>query len=354
VTAFASQSYKQLTENSGDISVRLLTQISAQLNNPNAPAAVLPELDKFNPSSSSIRVNVFFFLSLIASLSSALLGILCKQWLREYQREVGVSQREAFELRQLRYQSWETWGVPKILSSIPLLLELALLLFFAGVVDLLWSLNHVVALFVAAAAGLGISVLGLTTVLPSFYVLFCIALQPTKIDLVSPSAYKSTQSWICLQTIQPMLAIYRSLFPGSIFADIPLQSSPDWSAMELNILRLSYYSGKPELVSEFPIYLKRGMKWVGTVLGDNIPLGKHVFHCIQSCTSGRFRRLVVREPMNEPKLALTHEELYSYLKPFRADDEMFCFQLELLLRAIDDGFAQRHVPHSALEDLMLW
>ncbi|ESK87611.1 hypothetical protein Moror_1946 [Moniliophthora roreri MCA 2997] len=80
ITAFAIESYQWLDE---DPAVTLLTQlISIQANGTQATSI---EPTHFKPDASSICINIFWFLSLILSLASALFGLLCKQWVQEHQ-----------------------------------------------------------------------------------------------------------------------------------------------------------------------------------------------------------------------------------------------------------------------------
>ncbi|ESK84095.1 hypothetical protein Moror_11437 [Moniliophthora roreri MCA 2997] len=142
VTAFVIESYQWLVEDPADTTVTLLTHlISVQVNGSQATPF---EPTQFKADASSIRINVFWFLSLILSLTSALFGLLCKQWVREHQRDTTTrTPGEALALRQLRRDSFEKWGVSSFLSALPILLEVALLFFFVGVLDLLWNRHHV-------------------------------------------------------------------------------------------------------------------------------------------------------------------------------------------------------------------
>jgi len=151
LTAFTIESYKWLNEDSATATVRLLAQLSQHLGTTN-----VTDSPSFVVTPDVIRINSFWFLSLIVTLSAALIGILCKQWIREYRRGSTTSSTTAFELRQLRHQSWEAWHVPDIISSTSVLLQLALLLFFAGVIDLLWSRVRatIVASVITVAVGL--------------------------------------------------------------------------------------------------------------------------------------------------------------------------------------------------------
>ncbi|EEB99992.1 hypothetical protein MPER_00173, partial [Moniliophthora perniciosa FA553] len=78
VTAFAIESYQWLDEDPADTTVALLTQLLLVQVNGSQPVSFEPT--PFKPDASSIRINIFWFLSLIFSLTSALFGLLCKQW----------------------------------------------------------------------------------------------------------------------------------------------------------------------------------------------------------------------------------------------------------------------------------
>ncbi|KAK0460669.1 uncharacterized protein EV420DRAFT_222678 [Desarmillaria tabescens] len=113
VTAFTVESYQWLQPNSSDISAQLLLQISRQLSDPSTTVQV-DGVDDFSPSHASRRINVFWFLSLTLSLMTVVIGILCKQWLGEYQKDPSLPYRETLAMRQLRYESFEAWRVRDI------------------------------------------------------------------------------------------------------------------------------------------------------------------------------------------------------------------------------------------------
>ncbi|KAJ4487113.1 hypothetical protein C8J55DRAFT_423779, partial [Lentinula edodes] len=116
VTAFIIESYKWLQPNNLDFNLQLLQHIAVQLNT-QIPTSSQQDFS----AASAVRINAVWFLSLIFSLSTVLLGILCKQWLREHRRDTPVSSsKEALELRQLRFESLEKWGIPALLASLPL------------------------------------------------------------------------------------------------------------------------------------------------------------------------------------------------------------------------------------------
>ena len=121
-----------------------------------------------------------------------LVGILCLQWLREFQHNTTLPHKDAVALRQMRYEGLMKWHVPGILSILPLLLQLSLVLFFVGLLDLLWSLNTPVAACVSAVVGMVMLFLIATTALPALQ----LALTRDKHLRVPQCPYKSPQSWL--------------------------------------------------------------------------------------------------------------------------------------------------------------
>ncbi|KAF8905398.1 hypothetical protein CPB85DRAFT_1376808 [Mucidula mucida] len=164
VTAFTIESYKRLERDPADTTNALLLHITRQLAGEDKAPMSLP--GEFVPSSSDRRINIFWFLSLIVALMTALLGILCKQWLREYQKDAAMSSKDSLGLRQLRFHSFVFWRVEDLISALPLFLQLTMLLFVLGILDLLWHCDPITAAIITVAAVLGIGAIIGTTILP--------------------------------------------------------------------------------------------------------------------------------------------------------------------------------------------
>ncbi|KAH9045190.1 hypothetical protein EDB85DRAFT_1827004, partial [Lactarius pseudohatsudake] len=126
-------------------SVALLAHISTQLP-PNASQA-LPSTPTYSDSDfklilSDVRVNAFWFMSLVFSISAALLATLVQQWVRDYMH---VFQRysnplKSARLRQYLYEGAEGWYMPLVAESVPGLIHVSLFLFFVGLCDSLFAL----------------------------------------------------------------------------------------------------------------------------------------------------------------------------------------------------------------------
>ncbi|KAF9045234.1 hypothetical protein BJ165DRAFT_1329004, partial [Panaeolus papilionaceus] len=199
VTAFLVQTYGDLQPDSQYYTVVLLSQL-VELHNINGSIgtpAYSPSASTA-PSTSSIRTNLCWFSSLVLSLIVVLVGTVALQWLREFQRYPSSSSfKKTFATRNLRAESFEHWYAPQIIAGLPQILQLAVILFFIGLMDLLLQLNQVVAVPVILLAGLAMVFQAVTTVLPTIQSFWLI----NKSGFSEPPLhcpYKSPQSWAFL------------------------------------------------------------------------------------------------------------------------------------------------------------
>lgn len=122
----------------------------------------------FEAPASAVRINAFWFSSLVCSLISALLGILVKQWLREYLQFGLTSPRDLVRMRQFRFVGLVSWRVPDIVATLPLLLQIALVLFLVGLLDLLWTLHTIIASVTTVIVALSLTLISVTVFVPFF------------------------------------------------------------------------------------------------------------------------------------------------------------------------------------------
>jgi hypothetical protein len=155
LTAFVVPKIQDLKVNSVDQSayyqnqtVQMLDQISQQLastgdqisTNSNLP---LP-YPTFHPSASDRRVNIFWLISLVCSLSAALLATLVQQWVRAYMR---VFQQSSNPLKTARIRQFLFEGansLPTVAEFVPGLIHISLILFFWGFGDLIFQIDKAV------------------------------------------------------------------------------------------------------------------------------------------------------------------------------------------------------------------
>ncbi|KAK7030389.1 hypothetical protein VNI00_014133 [Paramarasmius palmivorus] len=296
VTAFAIESYQWLEEDPAETTVTLLLQISQQLAN--SSSSQVAAIEPFEADPSSVRINCFWVLSLVLSLASSLFGLLCKQWLREHQRDTLTrTQAESLALLQLRRDSLERWGIASILSTLPILLEVSLLLFFAGLLDLLWNLNHTVFAIGMVSVGLSVGMYVITTILPTF------AIPPTKTwgtgnldwDNLSSSyfvcPYKSPQAWafyrFYCKIMQPFIDLpYIQEFLVNRGLWYPLKvPAKDWSTLDLRIVRRTDTNPKEFPATEhisLKVYELRGMQWVASLFRDTPSMFPHIINILKT------------------------------------------------------------------------
>ena len=157
----------------------MLTHISAQLFsqtftppsiNSTTPAFNITS-QSFQPAVSSRWINSLWFLSLILTLTSAVLGILAKQWIREYLRwnSATVQSRENVLVRQIRFEAWDEWRTSALISTVPVLLEVAIILFVCGLTVFVWTMDIVVAIVVTISAALFLLLILILTLLPAIF-----------------------------------------------------------------------------------------------------------------------------------------------------------------------------------------
>ncbi|PBK86589.1 hypothetical protein ARMGADRAFT_1047827 [Armillaria gallica] len=95
----------------------------------------------FVPSTGSIWVNGLWFTSLVLSLTTALIAVLAKQWLHYYTALPSGTPRERSHVRQFRYMGFQKWHVLVIVGLLPVLMHVALAIFFVGLVVFLIPLR---------------------------------------------------------------------------------------------------------------------------------------------------------------------------------------------------------------------
>ncbi|KAI0782802.1 hypothetical protein C8Q75DRAFT_490416 [Abortiporus biennis] len=101
------------------------------------------------------------------STSSASLGMLVKQWLREYLSGDYASSRTRARIHQFRYRGLTTWRVFEIMAFLPTLLQISLILFLVGLIDFLRLVHTGVAAVISVTVGIWLFVYVSTTFLPT-------------------------------------------------------------------------------------------------------------------------------------------------------------------------------------------
>ena len=175
MTAFVIESYQTLQPDPSTQVIGLLTQISSQLTSyalthefANSTAEAISQIAVFKPPPSIVKVNALWFASLICSLVTASLGMLVKQWLREYLSGDYYSPQARLRARQFRHGGLVAWKVYDVAALLPLLLQVALGLFFLGLCIFTHSIHPSVGWTSIPLVLAWLLVLLLTTIAPAF------------------------------------------------------------------------------------------------------------------------------------------------------------------------------------------
>ncbi|KAK0492435.1 hypothetical protein EDD18DRAFT_1357690 [Armillaria luteobubalina] len=142
------------------------------------------------------RINVYWFGSLILALSSASTAMLCKEWLWKYTEvdRISGSSGAASCIQYQRCRGVSVWQVTGIISAISVLLQFAVVLFFVGMLELVWPLEKTVAITSTITIALVLLFLIFTTLAPSIQYCHVILRRSSGAHLPPQCLYKSPQS----------------------------------------------------------------------------------------------------------------------------------------------------------------
>ncbi|KAI0263810.1 hypothetical protein BC834DRAFT_827151, partial [Gloeopeniophorella convolvens] len=175
VATFLGNTYQGLQLNSQDASAFYLSRIYQQSAADNGSQVFVPpsisDPAVFSPSTSIIWVNALWFLSLVVSLTCALLATMLQQWARHY---LSVTHTRYQPHKQARIRSFYAGGVEKFrvswaIDALPALLHLSVFLFYAGLSILLFTINLTIFKVVVSWVALCLSLYVVITILPAVF-----------------------------------------------------------------------------------------------------------------------------------------------------------------------------------------
>jgi hypothetical protein len=126
----------------------------------------------FSPPTYGIWVNSLWFMSLVISMTCAVLANLLQQWARKYIK-VTRTRSTASESKRACYRAFYADGVenfllPWVFEALPAMLHLSVFLFFAGLVVFLWNVNPTISKLVLSWVASCVALYGYITFLPTF------------------------------------------------------------------------------------------------------------------------------------------------------------------------------------------
>lgn len=115
---------------------------------------ILPTWD--GPHEEVVVAANLLYASLATSLLAAFVAMLGKQWVNRYTRNKGGSIAERCGDRQRKLNGLHRWHFHVLMESLPVALQLALLLLGCGLSQYMWTLNQTIACTIIGVTGFGI------------------------------------------------------------------------------------------------------------------------------------------------------------------------------------------------------
>jgi hypothetical protein len=317
VAAFIIESYKRLSSDSGAATVTLLNQISQQLSSlsngtqDSSPPPPLYSDSSFRPAQSAIRINILWFLSLVLSLICALAATLMQQWSRRY-RQLAQAETTLYKRARTRaylFEGVQSFGLSRAVEAVPALLHVAVFLFFAGLIDFLFSIDSTV----------GRVILGVMCSFSAIYIFL------TFLPNVRPNCPYQTPfsrdflKWFLVATTAPALLTIQCLrysIPSDKFEMIrkrfflflqslrwtmsdamqTLQEEIDRRALQWALETVDDDDDVETLIEGIPEFLKAGTSTNALPIIKELldlqqpkPLGHQINRLIQTCTADGYR-----------------------------------------------------------------
>ncbi|KAI0265944.1 hypothetical protein BC834DRAFT_158793 [Gloeopeniophorella convolvens] len=207
VATFLGNTYQGLQLNSQDASAFYLSRIYQQSASDNGSQVPVPSTISdpaaFSPPTSTVWVNALWFLSLVISLTCALLATMLQQWARHYLR---VTQTRYQPYKRARIRSFYAEGVEKFrvswaIDALPALLHLSVFLFYAGLSVLLFTINLTIFKIVVSWVAFCLSLCVVITILPAVF---------------ANSPYRTPLTTLCwtalLYILRPLVNVLQHIF----------------------------------------------------------------------------------------------------------------------------------------------
>jgi Family of unknown function (DUF6535) len=132
---------------------------------------VVPDQSSFKPTASAIRVNILWLISFAFSTVSALWATLLQQWIRRYAKagDRPDTRKNRARIRAFLSSGVEHSGLGEAVEMLPGFLHISFLLFYLGLVDFFFHINHIVAHCLLALVSLGVLLYVLLSITPLYY-----------------------------------------------------------------------------------------------------------------------------------------------------------------------------------------
>jgi hypothetical protein len=165
-----SVSIQDIQQNPQDTSNFYLSNIYRTIIDPNISSSLPTSPPPFSPPNYAVWVNALWFLSLVISITCALLATLLQQWARRYLKvtQPRYSPHKRARIRAFFAEGVERFLLPWAVEALPAMLHVSLFLFFSGLAVFLWNVNLTIFKLVLSWVGVCTALYGCITLGPIF------------------------------------------------------------------------------------------------------------------------------------------------------------------------------------------
>ena len=121
------------------------------------------------PPPGIVTVQALLYASLVTSLFAVFVAALGKQWVNRYIRSQGGSAADKSRDRQRKLDGFEKWHFRLVIESLPIMLQLAVLLLGCALSRYLWTISRPIAGMILAITLLGVTIYVLLTLAATVY-----------------------------------------------------------------------------------------------------------------------------------------------------------------------------------------
>ena len=177
-----------------------------------------------SPSPRDEAINALWFTSLALSLAVVTIGLLCLQWIQEFNKHGDhFVDMEYFTLRAAREHGFRHWKAHAIISTLPLLLITSLVTFFIGLLLFLSNLTPKIIVPVYIILLTTCALVIFTTFGPAFIAQRQSSERPSK---SIPMPFRSLQSWFVMRITLSFTRVFSEDWIAVVF------DSPDWLSLD--------------------------------------------------------------------------------------------------------------------------
>ena len=164
------QDIRQNPQDTSNFYLANIYQAIADPNRPNISSSLPASPPPFTPPAYAVWVNSLWFLSLVISITCALLATFLQQWTRRYLKvtQTRYSLHKRARIRSFFAEGVEKSTLPLVVEALPMLLHVSLSLFFAGLVVFLWNVNLTIFKVVLSWISVCTALYGCFTLIPVF------------------------------------------------------------------------------------------------------------------------------------------------------------------------------------------